>query len=320
MSFFNLKNTKRNVIGFLAISASAFVVYRIYKKFKVFSLPFIDKTVLNKYAKIPINVNEYISGLNKNEVNALLYLNDACKIIDDIYMIQSTGMSLTGWKDKIRNEFKDNKLIRGITMDEYISFLEINMGLHDRLSDDNHTRKDYPKPKGVNYYPKNMSIDEYKRYIDGLNDDDKKIAQGFYSVIKRDKYGKLYYVEYSEEYKEYLRELKEKLINASKYISNKSLKMFLINRAKAFDSNDYYESEVNWVNINGNNIDLTIGPYEVYEDELLNQKAVMCFYINIYGNILYCFSIYILYIYRHLKDFYVLLIMNYQRNWNYLKD
>lgn len=138
-----------------------------------------------------------------------------------------------------------------------------------------------PRPKGGNFYPEDMTIEEFNDWKKSLSKDDLEKAEGFYhSIIRKD--NKLTIVPYSEMYKDKLMIAKSYMYKAAEYCENTSLKRFLISRADAFLTNEYQESEIHWMEIDPNcNIDVTIGPYEVYRDELFNYKASFECFIGI---------------------------------------
>src|SRR5207253_5658860 len=105
-----------------------------------------------------------------------------------------------------------------------------------------------------------------------LTPDEKEKATGYFYTIRLDSNGKLKTVPYSEEYREFLEPAARLLREAAALTSNKTLKDFLNKRAAAFASNDYYDSDVAWMDLDAP-IDVTIGPYETYEDELFGYKA-----------------------------------------------
>lgn len=165
-----------------------------------------------------------------------------------------------------------------VSKEEYLRYLSVNMGCWDRLSDDVHEQKENPKPKGANFYPPDLSVDEFNEWVASLDDDASKFeAKQFFTIIVRsenDGQKSLEFVPYSKAYGEWLEPAAKLLSEVSELVDNKSLAKYLSSRSKAFLSNEYIESDIDWLNIDKKaTIDVTIGPYEVYEDELLNQKA-----------------------------------------------
>lgn len=125
-----------------------------------------------------------------------------------------------------------------------------------------------------------MKKEEFNEWVEKLSPKDQKKARGYFHVIRRDSEGKLMIVPYSEEYKDILQELSKILKEASNLTKNVSLKEFLVSRAEAFLSNDYYDSEVSWLHLDSK-IDVTMGPYEVYKDHLFAAKSSYEAYIGI---------------------------------------
>src|SRR5581483_7787822 len=100
---------------------------------------------------------------------------------------------------------------------------------------------------------------------------EQKRATGFFSVIRRDADRKLKAVPYSQEYREFLEPAAKLLGEAAALATNQTLKAFQTKRADAFMSDDYYASDVAWMELDAP-IDVTFGPYETYEDELFSYR------------------------------------------------
>ncbi|XP_058226591.1 nudix hydrolase 3 [Rhododendron vialii] len=158
------------------------------------------------------------------------------------------------------------------------------------------------KPPGANFYPPDMDKMEFELWKDSLAEDKKQDATGFFSVIKRhsetnldtvlsdstagsiDQFPRLahdlYTVPYSQEYKHFLAKAAELLHKAGDLTSSPSLKRLLHSKANAFISNDYYDSDIAWMELDSK-LDVTIGPYETYEDALFGYKATFEAYIGV---------------------------------------
>jgi Peptidase family M49 len=136
------------------------------------------------------------------------------------------------------------------------------------------------KPLGANFYPENMTREAFEAWAKTLPADARAQAEGFFTVIRRGTDGKLRSLPYSEVYKSDLLACAKDLQDAAKLTDNASLKRFLDARAAAFLSNDYYASDVAWMDLDAP-LDITIGPYETYNDELFGYKAAFEAYINI---------------------------------------
>ncbi len=138
----------------------------------------------------------------------------------------------------------------------------------------------HEKPPQAAFYPDDMSKDEFNKWLETLSEDEKKKATGFFYLIRRDANGKLIAVPYSQAYKEYLEPAARLLREAAALTSNKTLANYLTKRADSFASDDYYDSDVAWMELDSP-IDVTIGPYETYEDELFSYKASFEAYITL---------------------------------------
>jgi hypothetical protein len=135
------------------------------------------------------------------------------------------------------------------------------------------------KVPGSNFYPEDMSKAEFETWVKTLPADARREAEGFFTVVRRVD-GKLTAVPYSREYKEPLARLAALLREAAALTGNASLRRYLEARAAAFLSNDYYASDVAWMDLDAP-IDVTIGPYETYNDELFGYKAAFEAFITL---------------------------------------
>ncbi|CAL5373229.1 unnamed protein product [Camellia sinensis] len=158
------------------------------------------------------------------------------------------------------------------------------------------------KPPGANFYPPDMDKMEFELWKDSLKEAQKQDAMGFFSVIKRHSESTLdkslansaadsidhlvgsahdlYTVPYSEEYKQFLTKAAELLHKAGDLTNSPSLKRLLRSKADAFLSNDYYDSDIAWMELDSK-LDVTIGPYETYEDALFGYKATFETFIGV---------------------------------------
>lgn len=136
------------------------------------------------------------------------------------------------------------------------------------------------KPAGANFYPEGAGKEELEAWMNGLPAVEKEQAQWFFTVIRKDKAGKFTIVKYSDEYRTELQKLSKLLKDAANATDNASLKKFLNLRADAFLSNDYLASDFAWMDLDSP-VDVTIGPYETYNDELFGYKAAFEAYVNV---------------------------------------
>ncbi|MDP3671874.1 MAG: hypothetical protein WA191_11925 [Telluria sp.] len=136
------------------------------------------------------------------------------------------------------------------------------------------------KPDAANFYPAGASKEALEAWMNALPAKDKEAAQWFFTTIRSGADGKFKIVKYSEEYKTELEKLARLLKQAAAATDNASLKKFLTLRADAFLSNDYLASDFAWMDLDSP-LDITIGPYETYNDELFGYKAAFEAYVNI---------------------------------------
>ncbi len=162
-----------------------------------------------------------------------------------------------------------------------LHYFLINDGPWSRLDENKAFIDDVPaKPSYANYYPADMTKDEFNAWLNSLSPADKEKATGYFYTIRRDAGGKLKAVPYSEEYRDLLEPAARLLREAAALTTDATLRNFLNKRAAAFASNDYYDSDVAWMELDSA-IDLTFGPYETYEDELFGYKAAFEAYVTL---------------------------------------
>jgi len=128
-----------------------------------------------------------------------------------------------------------------------------------------------PKPAGAGFYPADLTKEAFDRYLAAHPDEAEALTSG-YTVVKR-RGDRLIAVPYSQEYKQWLEPAAKLLEQAAARTSNPSLKRFLSLRAQAFRTDDYYESELAWMDLKDTPIEVAIGPYEVYTDNLYGRKT-----------------------------------------------
>jgi hypothetical protein len=139
------------------------------------------------------------------------------------------------------------------------------------------------KPLGANFYPEDMKREEFEAWAKSLPAPAREQAEGFFTVIRRTPDKQLSAVPYHKAYAADLEKAARLLREAAALTDNPSLRQFLTLRADAFLSNDYYASDVAWMDLDAP-LDITIGPYETYNDELFGYKAGFEAYITIRDN------------------------------------
>ncbi|MDX6290011.1 MAG: hypothetical protein QOH42_1810 [Blastocatellia bacterium] len=213
------------------------------------------------------------SRLSANDRKALMKIIAAAKLYDRLYLRQIWSGNEALWK-KLQADKSPLGRLR-------LHYFMINKGPWSQLDAHEPFIAGVPaRPPQANFYPDDMTKDEFNTWLNALSPADKERATGYFYVIRRDANGKLKAVPYSEEYREFLEPAAKLLREAAALTANRTLKDFLNKRAAAFASNDYYDSDVAWMDLDAP-IDVTIGPYETYEDELFGYKAAFEAYVTL---------------------------------------
>ncbi len=222
----------------------------------------------------PTEITADVSKLSEGDKQALSKLVEAAALMDSLYLRQVWSGNIDVLNKLQHDTSPDEK--------ERLKYFLINMGPWSKLDHDEPFIEGVPNPKptGANYYPKDLTKDEFNQWLGTLPEDEQKKATGFFFTVRRDESRKLSLVPYNEEYKTFLEPAAQLLKEASDLTENPSLKKFLATRAEAFLSNNYYESDVAWMDLDSP-IEPTIGPYEVYLDELFNYKAAFEAFITL---------------------------------------
>src|SRR5437660_827893 len=237
---------------------------------------FPDAAELNRmaarFAPAPLNVD--ISGLSAGDKKALAKLIEAARIVDPLFREQFWSGNAALYR-----KLQQDKTPLGKARLHY--FL-INQGPWSEIDEHKAFLPGVPakKPAGANFYPEDMTKEEFESWVKTLPPAQREQAEGFFTVIRRGPDKKLKIVPYSVEYKSYLTQAAKLLTEAAALTDNATLKKFLTTRAAAFSSNDYFESDMAWMDLDAP-VDVTIGPYETYNDELFGYKAAFEAYINV---------------------------------------
>ena len=221
----------------------------------------------------PTDIGADVSKLSDAERRVLAKLVDASKIIDALFLRQVWGGNPAMLMELARDASAEGRA--------RLHYFYINMGPWSRLD---HNAPFVPgapthKPEAANFYPDGASKTDIERWLKTLPEADRQRATGFFTVIRRAG-NSFTAVPYSVEYQNELSRAATLLREAAAVAAEPTLKSFLNARADAFLTNDYYQSDVAWMNLKGA-IEPTIGPYEVYEDELFNYKAAFESFITI---------------------------------------
>jgi hypothetical protein len=224
-----------------------------------------------RFAPAPLEVD--ISSLSAGDKKALAKLIEAGRIVNHLFMQQFWSGDLALY-DKLQ-------LDKSALGKARLHYFWINKGPWSEIDEHKAFLPGVPakKPAGANFYPEDMTREEFESWVKA-HPDQKEQAEGFFTVVRRDANKQTKLVPYSVEYKADLSHAARLLKEAAALTDNASLKKFLTTRAAAFGSNDYFESDMAWMDLDAP-VDVTIGPYETYNDELFGYKAAFEAYINV---------------------------------------
>ena len=229
------------------------------------------KTMTARFA--PVDLSADLTSLPANERQALARLVAAAKVMDTLFLRQVWAGNETMLLDLLQDT---SELGRA-----RLHYFLINKGPWSRLDENAPFIPGAPKkPEQANFYPAGATKEEVEAWIATLSGAQRAFAIGFFTTIRRNPEGKFVAVPYSFEYQGELARVAELLRDAAALTTQPTLKAFLDKRAQALITNDYYDSDVAWMELDAS-IEPTIGPYEVYEDEWFNYKAAFESFITV---------------------------------------
>ena len=211
------------------------------------------------YATVRLTAD--LGHLSERQRQMIPLLIDASKIMDGLFWQQSFGD---------REAFLD-----GIEDPATRRFAEINYGPWDRLAADQpFIESAGPKPLGAQFYPADMSKEEFEAW-------DQEGKDGLYSLVRRENDGSLKLLPYYEAYGEELRQAAALLRQAAKLADDAEFANYLQMRATALKTDDFQPSDMAWMDMKNNPVELVIGPIETYEDQLFGYRAAYESYVLI---------------------------------------
>ena len=212
------------------------------------------------YAEFELTAD--LGHLSNSQRQMIAVMIEASKIMDDLFWRQAWGDDYEGRLAAIDDE-KSRR------------FAELNYGPWDRLADDApFIRGVGPKPLGANFYPPDISKDEFDAaYLPG--------KKGLYSLVRRDNAGKLVLIPYHVAYKDELQQAASLLREAADLAEDQLFATYLKLRAAALISDEFQTSDLFWMDVKSNEIDVVIGPIETYEDRLFGYRTAYASYVLI---------------------------------------
>ena len=216
------------------------------------------------------------SLLDENEKQVVARLIEASKVIDEIFWLQVSEDN-----PAIRAKLAAQATRSALDRAGYDYFVA-NKGRWDRLDNNEPFIEPFAaagaKPAGAAFYPADITKEEFERYV-AEHPDQKDALQGLFTVVRRDG-DRLVAIPYSRHYAAQLTVAAQRLREAAALTSNPSLRNYLEKLATALLNDQYRESDMAWMDLKGP-IEVVIGPYEVYEDELFNFKAAFESFVTV---------------------------------------
>ncbi|WP_372745170.1 Zn-dependent hydrolase [Lutibacter sp.] len=212
-------------------------------------------------AYIPFKLTSNLEGLTENERKMLPILIEAANIMNNLFWYEAYG--------------NKKELLDSISDEDTKKYVEINYGPWDRLNGNKPFVDGVgDKPLGANYYPKNMTKAEFEAFQD-------ENKSSLYTFIRRNNEGKLVSIPYHQQFEAQVKKVSMLLMEASLLAEDEGLKKYLELRSLAFLDDNYQASDLAWMEMKNNTLDIVIGPIETYEDQLFGYKAAHEAYVLI---------------------------------------
>jgi hypothetical protein len=211
----------------------------------------------------PVHMPFHSEALTPNEVKVVQKLVQATRSLENIFWRQSDPEGLTLYQQLRGSKHEKDQQVR--------RFLFINGSRYDLLNENKPFVGDEPYRPGRGFYPADLTREQVEQYVKDHPDEKKAIYSG-YTVIRRQG-DKLQTIPYSVAYKSFLEPAAKALEEAADFSDDKDFANFLRLRAKALLNDDYYESDMAWMDLKNPKIDVIMAPYETYVDDLLGVKT-----------------------------------------------
>jgi hypothetical protein len=225
---------------------------------------------LSKLPRTPIDFDR--SLLDAKETQVIQKLIEASRYMNDIFLVQ-VSQSNPDLLQRLSEASQGDPAARWAR-----ALFDVHKGPWDRLKENEPFIGKDRKPPGAGFYPKDMTKEEFERWVQA-HPADKDAFQGLFTIIRRQGQN-LVAVPYPKAYGPALDGAAKKLREAAGLTGNASLRGYLSKRADAFLSNDYFASDVAWMDLDSD-VEVVIGPYEVYEDALFNYKAAFESFVTV---------------------------------------
>ena len=224
-----------------------------------------DSLLADKLAQYTtVRLDADLSALSDSTRRMIPLLIEAAEAMDEVFWMQA----YPGDRDS---------LLQSLDSEAARRYVMINYGPWDRLAGDEPFLPGVgPKPAGANFYPPDLTEDELLQAADAYPEEN---LTSLYTLVRRDLTGRLMGIPYHEAYAEQHQRAARYLREAAALAQDPGLQRYLKLRADALLSGDYQPSDLAWMDMRDNPIDVVIGPIETYEDQLMGFKAANEAYI-----------------------------------------
>ncbi len=220
-------------------------------------------TRFGKYALVPLEAD--LSGLSDNQRAMVQHLINAAVEMDKVFWKQAYG--------------EKNALLNGISDADLRRFAEINYGPWDRLNNNSpFIQGTKNKFTGAQFYPAELSKEAFEKHLE-TNPDDRESFKSLYTLIRKNEAGELFALPYHEAYPAETQVAVDELLKAARLAEDDGFKAYLAARAAALLTDEYQHSDLLWMDMKSNKIDVVIGPVENYEDQMFGYKAAHTCYV-----------------------------------------
>jgi len=223
---------------------------------------------LAQFAPTDVDFDEKLVSAEDRKV--LVKLVQAAQLLDEIYLDQVSPNNR-----ELRQHLVQEKVPQAV-----LDYFDIMYGPWDRLKNDEPFVGDVPKPVGAGFYPPDLTKADLEAWIKKASPQEAAALKGYFTVVRRDG-DKLKAVPYPQAYGDRLKQASALLKEAAALTKHAALKKYLALRGDALMSNDYFASDMAWMDLGDSPLEVVLGPYEVYEDKLMGYKAAMEAFITL---------------------------------------
>ncbi|MEO8595864.1 MAG: Zn-dependent hydrolase [Candidatus Solibacter sp.] len=216
------------------------------------------QTVAERLAKWrPVQMPFDGKALSDRERRMVEKLVEACQLLDRAYWQQS--------------DIEGLRLYRSASATPTRSLLGVMGGRWDLLDENRPFANNAPMPPGREWYPHDLTREEIDRYL-AKHPEDRAAIYDPFTVVRRQG-DRLIGVKYHEAYREFVQPMAQALRDAAALSDDAAFASFLCLRADALLTDDYFKSDIAWIDLKQPKFDVIFAPYETYMDELLGVKT-----------------------------------------------